>query len=98
MADSISSVLTTIPRAERAETVPRSAATAPTCTSCSTRPRESRGSDDELIVTPCHVDLARFLQRADHADHAGLGLFDSLQLGGTEQLDLFREVRGGALG
>src|SRR3712207_8281328 len=78
VADSTSAWLTTMPRAGRDDTVPRSAGATFTCTPWMTRPRASRVSDDKLITASRHVDLAGFLERANHADDAGLRLFDGL--------------------
>src|SRR5689334_18897080 len=93
----MSSWLTTMPRAERADTTPSSAGTAMTVAPDSTRPRVTR-SDDELIAAPRHVDLAGFLERPDDPHDSCLRLFDGLQLHGAEQLDLFGQVRGCTLG
>src|SRR5882762_1369210 len=98
----MSSGLTTIPRAERADTVPRSArwtgvATRSTSQSRRTRPR-MRFSDDQFIAASRHVDLTRLLERADDAHDAVLRFLDRLELDRSEELDLLCEVRGGALG
>src|SRR5882762_4981724 len=98
----MSSGLTTIPRAERADTVPRSArvtrvSVRSTSQSRSTRPR-IRFSDDQFIAASRHVDLAGLLERADDAHDAVLRLFDRLELDRSEELDLLGEVGGRALG
>src|SRR5437899_2178338 len=99
-ADSTSSGLTTSPRAERAETVPRSAVTTPMPVPASpsrrTRPRR-RFSDDQFIAASRHVDLPGLLERADDAHDAVLRLFDGLELDRTEQLDLLGEACSRAL-
>src|SRR4051812_6772777 len=98
-AYSTSSGLTTMARAARDATAPRSAVTAvpTTCWPVSTRPRVRR-SDDELIVASRHVDLAGLFERADHTHDARLRLFDGLQLDRAEQLDFLGEVGRRALG
>src|SRR3954452_6604016 len=96
-ADSINSGLTTMPRAERAETVHRSAggprrSLGPASQSRNTRPR-MRFSDDQFIPASCHVDLARVLEHSNDADDAVLRFLDGPELDRSEQLDLLGEVR-----
>src|SRR6478752_10498408 len=98
----MSSGCTTMPRAERAETVPRSArvtrvSVRSTSQSRSTRPR-MRFSDDQFIAASRHVDLAGLFERPDDAHDAVLRFLDGLELDRSEQLDLLGQVGGRALG